>query len=193
MDPEREERRQEQKEIAESLKSSGALDDIFARIDAGESLTGHAGLLKGMLKASLERGLEAELTDHVGYDRGDPDASQFANSRNGKYAKTVASEIGDIELSIPRDRAGTFTPMLVPKGSRRLDGLDAMIVSLYAGGMTIRDIGHHLATTIGTELSHETISKIRRRGRGRGAGLAATPARSGLPGDLPGCAHRQDP
>ena len=72
----------------------------------------------------------------------------------------MASEIGDVELAIPRDRQGTFTPMLVPKGARRLDGLDAIIVSLYAGGMTIRDIEHHLASTIGTELSHETISKV---------------------------------
>jgi transposase-like protein len=159
-DPEREERRRQQKEIADSLKESGALDEIFARIDAGEPLTGHAGLLKGMLKATLERGLETEHTDHVGYERGDPDAAMFPNSRNGTYPKTVASEIGDIELAIPRDRNGTFTPMLVPKGVRRLDGLDAMIVSLYAGGMTIRDIQHHLVSTIGTELSHETISKI---------------------------------
>lgn len=159
-DPEREERRREQKEIADSLTESGALDEIFARIDAGESLTGHAGLLKGMLKASLERGLEAELGGHVGYERGDPDACRFENSRNGSFAKTVATEIGDVELAVPRDRNGTFSPMLVPTGVRRLDGLDAMIVSLYAGGMTIRDIGHHLASTIGTELSHETISKI---------------------------------
>ena len=159
-DPEREERRRQQKEIADSLKSSGALDDIFARIDAGEPLTGHEGLLKGMLKATLERGMDVELSDHVGYERGDPDASMYPNSRNGTFPKTVASELGDIELAIPRDRNGTFTPMLVPKGSRRLDGLDAMIISLYAGGMTVRDIGHHLASTIGTELSHETISKI---------------------------------
>jgi len=159
-DPEREQRRRQQKEIADSLKSSGALDEIFARIDAGEPLTGHEGLLKGMLKASLERGMDVELSDHVGYDRGDPDASMFLNSRNGTFAKTVASEIGDIELAVPRDRQGTFTPMLVPKGSRRLDGLDAMIISLYAGGMTVRDIAHHLASTIGTELSHDTISKI---------------------------------
>jgi putative transposase len=159
-DPEREERRRQQREIADSLRESGALDEIFARIDAGEPLTGHAGLLKGMLKASLERGLETELSDHVGYDRGDPAAAEFPNSRNGTYPKTVASEIGDIELAIPRDRQGSFTPMLVPKGARRLDGLDAIIVSLYAGGMTIRDIGHHLASTIGTELSHETISKV---------------------------------
>ena len=159
-DPEREERRRQQKEISDSLKASGALDDIFARIDAGEPLTGHEGLLKGMLKASLERGLEAELSDHIGYDRGDPDASMFANSRNGSFPKTVASEIGDVELAVPRDRQGTFSPMLVPNGIRRLDGLDVMIISLYAGGMTIRDIAHHLVSTIGTELSHETISKI---------------------------------
>src|SRR5215218_669816 len=159
-DPERAERRREQKEIAESLKESGALDEIFARIDAGEPLIGHGGVLKGMLKASLERGLDAELSDHVGYDRGDPDAGLFPNSRNGTYPKTVASEIGDVEVAIPRDRQGTFTPMLVPKGARRLDGLDAMIVSLYAGGMTMRDIAHHLETTISTELSPETISNV---------------------------------
>src|SRR5258708_2925467 len=159
-DPDREERRRRQKEIADSLKESGALDEIFARIDAGEPLTGHEGLLKGMLKATLERGLETELADHVGYERGDPDAAMFPNSRNGSYPKTVASVVGDVELAVPRDRHGTFTPMLVPKGARRLDGLDAVIVSLYAGGMTLRDIAHHLAATIGTEVSHETISKI---------------------------------
>src|SRR3954469_20659219 len=159
-DPDREERRRQQKEVADSLKESGALDEIFARIDAGEPLTGHEGLLKGMLKASLERGLDAELSDHVGYDRGDPDAAMFPNSRNGTYPKTVASEVGDVELAVPRDRQGTYTPMLVPKGARRLDGLDAMIVSLYAGGMTVRDIGHHLGATIGTELSAETISNV---------------------------------
>src|SRR4051794_7211150 len=158
--PDRNEARWEQKGVADSLKESGALDEIFARIDAGEPLTGHEGLLKGMLKATLERGLETELSDHVGYERGDPDAAMFPNSRNGTYPKTVASEVGDVELAVPRDRQGTFTPMLVPKGARRLDGLDAVIISLYAGGMTIRDIGHHLADTIGTELSPETISKI---------------------------------
>lgn len=159
-DPERDERRRQQKEIADSLRSSGALDEIFARIDAGEPLTGHEGLLKGMLKATLERGLDVEMTDHVGYDRGDPDAALFSNSRNGTFPKTVATEIGDVELAVPRDRHGTFSPMLIPKGVRRLDGLDSMIISLYAGGMTVRDIGHHLAETLGTELSHETISKI---------------------------------
>ncbi len=158
--PEREERRRRQKELADQLKASGALDGIFAKIDAGEPLTGEHGLLGGMLKAALERGLDTELTEHVGYDRGDADAALYPNSRNGASAKTVSTEIGDVELAIPRDRNGTFTPMLVPKGQRRLDGLDGMIISLYAGGMTIRDIQHHLLTTLGTELSHETISKI---------------------------------
>ncbi|MBD3752331.1 MAG: IS256 family transposase [Micrococcales bacterium] len=158
--PEREERRRRQKELADQLKASGAMDEIFAKIDAGEPLTGEQGLLGGMLKAALERGLDAELTEHVGYDRGDAEASLYPNSRNGTTPKTVSTEIGDIELAVPRDRNGSFTPMLVPKGQRRLDGLDGMIISLYAGGMTIRDIQHHLANTIGTELSHETISKI---------------------------------
>ena len=160
MSAEREERRRRQKELADELKSSGALDGIFAKIDAGEPLTGDGGLLGGMLKAALERGLETELTDHVGYERGAPDASMFPNSRNGTSTKIVATEVGDVELAVPRDRDGSFTPMLVPKGQRRLDGLDGMIISLYAGGMTIRDIQHHLASTLGTELSHETISKI---------------------------------
>src|SRR5690606_25154608 len=84
----------------------------------------------------------------------------FPNSRNGSTPKTVASQAGDVDLAVPRDRDGSFTPRLVPKGSRRLGGLDDMIISLYAGGMTVRDIEHHLATTIGTELSHETISTI---------------------------------
>jgi putative transposase len=158
---ERAEARARQRELAERLKASGALDEIFAQIDSGQvPLTGDDGLLKGMLKAALERGLEAELTDHVGYERGDPAAGAFPNSRNGTTAKTVSSEVGDVELAVPRDRNGTFTPQLVPKGARRLGGLDEMIISLYAGGMTVRDIAHHLGSTIGTELSHETIAKI---------------------------------
>jgi putative transposase len=161
MDPDRAELRARQRELAERLKASGALDQIFAQIDAGSlPLTGDDGLLKVMLKAALERGLEVELTDHVGYERGDPEASAFPNSRNGTTPKTVASEIGDVELAIPRDRNGSFIPRLVPKGSRRVGGLDEMIISLYAGGMTVRDIAYHLASTLGTELSHETIAKI---------------------------------
>jgi putative transposase len=148
-------------EVAAQMAASGALDEIFAKIDAGElDLTGAEGFIPGLVKAALERGLQAELTGDLGYEKGAPEASLFANSRNGVTAKTVATSVGDIELNTPRDREGSFTPRLVPKGSRRLGGLDDMIVSLYAGGMTIRDIEHHLRSTLGTELSHETISKI---------------------------------
>jgi putative transposase len=148
-------------EAMEALRSAGVLDDVLAKIDAGQlQLTGDGGFLPEMVKAVLERGLAAELTDHLGYEKGDPVGRELPNARNGFTPKTVASEVGDVGLAIPRDRDGSFTPTLVPKGSRRLGGLDDMIISLYAGGMTIRDIQHHLATTIGTELSHETISKI---------------------------------
>ena len=157
----REDRRRAQREGVEALEASGALDDLYARIDAGEvRFDGRDGLIQQLIKAGLERGLQAKLSEHLGYDKGDPDAAAFPNSRNGSSAKTVATSVGDVDLAIPRDRAGTFTPMLVPKGTRRVGGLDDMIVSLYAGGMTVRDIEHHLVSTVGTEISRETISKI---------------------------------
>ena len=155
------EQRQRGSDVAAELAASGALDDVFARIDSGDlELTGVGGFIPGLIKAALERGLQAELTGHLGYEKGAPEASLFANSRNGTTSKTMASQVGEFVLDQPRDRDGSFIPRLVPKGSRRLGGLDEIIISLYAGGMTIRDIQHHLATTIGTELSHETISKI---------------------------------
>ncbi|WGH80849.1 IS256 family transposase [Auritidibacter ignavus] len=152
-------------DVVAQLKASGALDELFARIDAGEiELTGNGGVIPELIKEALERGLQAEMTSHLGYGPGDREAKavtdRLVNARNGSYSKTVASEVGDIELTVPRDRDGSFTPRLVPKGSRRLGGLDEMIISLYAGGMTIRDIQHHLAVTIGTELSYETIANI---------------------------------
>ena len=146
---------------AAELAASGALDGLFARIDAGElDLTGDGGFIPELIKATLERGLQTELADHLGYEKGAPDAAAFANSRNGTTPKTVATQVGDVDLAIPRDREGSFTPRLVPKGSRRLGGLDEMIISLYAGGMTVRDISYHLEATLGTELSHDTISNI---------------------------------
>src|SRR5690554_213478 len=90
---------------AAELAASGALDGLFAKIDAGEiDLTGDGGFIPELIKATLERGLQVELSDHLGYDKGDPSASAFSNSRNGSTPKTVASQVGDVELSIPRDR-----------------------------------------------------------------------------------------
>ena len=126
-----------QREGVQALEASGALDDLYAKIDAGEvRLEGKDGLIQQLIKAGLERGLRAELTEHVGYEEGDPEASLYPSSQNGSFLKTVATSVGDVDLAIPRDRDGSFTPVLVPKGSRRVGGLDDMIVSLYAGGMT---------------------------------------------------------
>ena len=150
--------------LARELQESGALSKLFARIDSGEvELTGDGGLIPALLKTTLERGLQAEMTSHLGYENGDRQergATGTSNVRNGSYPKNIATEVGQIHVQVPRDRAGSFTPRLVPKGSRRLGGLDEMIISLYAGGMTIREIQWHLAQTVGTELSHETISNI---------------------------------
>ena len=137
------------------------LDKLMAATDErGLSLTGEGGFLPEMIKAVLERGMQAELTDHLGYEKGDPGGNGSGNSRNGTTPKTVGTEVGDVGLDRPRDRNSTFASSLVPKGARRLGGLEDMIISLYAGGMTIRDIQHHLAATLGTELSHETISNV---------------------------------
>jgi putative transposase len=145
----------------DQMVDAGLLDKLMEQVDSGEvQLTGEGGFLPAMIKAVLERGLQAELSGHLGYEKGDPAGRGSPNSRNGSTPKTVATEVGDVALDTPRDRAGSFEPRLVPKGARRVGGLDEMIISLYAGGMTIRDIQAHLARTIGTELSHETISKI---------------------------------
>ena len=145
----------------EALKSSGAFDELMGQIDRGEiELDGKDGFIRQIIKAGLERGLKAELSGHLGYEKNEYAGRAVSNSRNGTYPKTVSTSAGDVELGMPRDRAGTFVPRLVPKGSRRTSELADMIVSLYAGGMTVRDIEHHLASTIGTELSRETISKI---------------------------------
>jgi putative transposase len=149
------------RDAVEELVEAGLLDRLMERVEAGGlALTGEGGFLPEMIKAVLERGLQAELTDHLGYEKGDPAGRGSPNSRNGSTPKTLATEVGDVRLDTPRDRAGSFEPRLVPKGLRRAGGLDEMIISLYAGGMTVRDIQHHLARTLGTELSHETISNI---------------------------------
>jgi len=151
----------EARRLRRELFDDEMLDRLMAASDErGVTLTGEGGFLPEMIRAVLERGMDAELTDHLGYDRGDRAGHGSGNSRNGTTPKTVGTEVGDVVLDQPRDRNSSFASALVPKGSRRLGGLEDMIISLYAGGMTIRDIQHHLAATLGTELSHETISNV---------------------------------
>ena len=137
------------------------LDEMVARVRAdGARLTGPGSFLSEMVKAVLERGLQAELSEHLGYEARDPAGNLTGNSRNGSSRKTVQTEIGPIPLAVPRDRAGTFTPTLVPKHERRLGGLSDVIISLYAGGMTTRDIATHLQRVYGTEISADTVSTV---------------------------------
>lgn len=126
-------------QLVDQLRAEGKLDALFEQIDAGQvALTGDGGFVPALVKAALERGLQAELTGHLGYAKHDPAGRGSGNSRNGTSSKTFQSEIGPIQLDVPRDRAGTFRSRLLPVGQRRLGGLDDMIISLYAGGMTIR-------------------------------------------------------
>jgi putative transposase len=128
----------------------------------GLRLTGEGSMLGELVKVVLERALEAELTGHLGYERhGRERPAGAGNYRNGAIAKTVQTGVGPVPLAVPRDRAGTFEPLLVPKRAGRVaGGLDDMIISLYAHGMSVRDILHHLEQVYGTQLSHETVSRI---------------------------------
>src|SRR4029450_2931038 len=141
--------------LRRELFSDELLDQLMSRVDeGGVALTGAGGFLPELVKAVLERGMDAELTDHLGYEKGDPAGRGSGNSRNGTTPKRVGTEVGDIGLGQRRGRTSTFASRLVPKGARRLGGLEDMIISLYAGGMTDRDIQHHPDSTISTALSH---------------------------------------
>jgi putative transposase len=127
----------------------------------GLRLTGEGSLLGELVKAVLERALEAELTAHLGYERHERAGGGSGNARNGTIGKTVQTAVGPVGLAVPRDRAGSFEPVLVPKRSGRIaGGLDDMIISLYAHGMSVRDILHHLRQVYDTELSAEQVSRI---------------------------------
>lgn len=149
---------------AEIVDGDG-LDLIAARLVEvaqadGIALTGDGGLLPALLSRVLTVGLEAELTEHLGYDRHSPDGRNTGNSRNGRYPKTVTTEVGPVEVQVPRDRNATFDPKLIPKGERRLDGLSAQVISLYAKGLTTGEIAAHLEDIYGTSISKDTISRI---------------------------------
>ena len=126
----------------------------------GVELLGEGGLLKQMTKAILERSMAIELSDHLGYDEGDPAGAGSGNSRNGTTPKRLLTEAGHIDLEVPRDRNSTFAPQTVRKGQRRLDGVDKLVMGLYARGMTVRDIQAQLKETFDLDVSPDLISKI---------------------------------
>jgi putative transposase len=138
------------------------LDELLGNIEikTQDDLFGKNGLLKQLSKQLMERLLEAEMTNHLGYARHAIEGHNSGNSRNGKTNKTVKTGNGDIEIAVPRDRNSEFEPVLVEKRQSHLKGLDDQILSLYAKGMTVRDIHDHLSELYGTEISRDLISTI---------------------------------
>lgn len=153
--------RQAARKAVDRLVDEQVMDRVLAQVKGdGLSLTGPGGFLSELVKAVLERGLQAELGEHLGYGKHEAAGRNSGNSRNGHTPKTVQTEVGPVEVRVPRDRAGTFTPVMLPKNARRLGGLSDVVISLYAGGMTVRDISHHLHRVYSTEVGPDTISTI---------------------------------
>jgi putative transposase len=140
------------------LVSPEAVDRMLA--DADQAGVTAEGLLSQLTKTVLERALGAEMDDHLGYVKGDPAGAGSGNSRNGNYGKTVTTSAGPVRIEVPRDRNSTFEPKIVPKRQRRLPQVDDMILSLYARGMTTRDIRAHLAEVYGAEVSAALVSNV---------------------------------
>jgi len=149
------------KKQAESAEQQAAVELVRLAQEQGLSLTGPDGLLKQLTKTVLEAALHEEMTEHLGYEKHDPAGAGTGNIRNGTRAKTVLTEsTGHVEIDVPRDRAGTFEPQIVKKRQRRLSGVDEVVLSLYAKGLTTGEISAHFAEIYGASVSKETISRI---------------------------------
>lgn len=125
----------------------------------GASLIGPGGLLSDLTKRVLETGVLVEFDEHMGYEKHAAEGRNGGNSRNGTRSKTVITDVGPVTIDVPRDRDGTFEPVLVRKRQRRLNGVDGLVISLCSKGLTTGEISAHLAEVYGTSLSKETISK----------------------------------
>lgn len=144
-------------------KSPDPTDKLFDELVAGktrEELLGKDGILKQLTKRVVEHALEGEMTHHLGYEPHAPEGKNTGNSRNGKTTKTMIGETGEIEIVVPRDRAGTFEPSLIPKHHRRFPEFDDKVIALYARGMTTREIQGHLRELYGTDISPQLISAV---------------------------------
>ena len=145
-------RSSEDKQLAEEL--------VERAKNEGVELVGPDGLLAGLTKDVLEAGLEAEMSEHLGYDKHDPAGRDKGNSRNGTRAKKLLTDVGPVDIEVPRDRDASFEPMLVKKHQRRLTGVDEMVISLTAKGLTTGEVAAHMAEVYGAEVSKDTISRI---------------------------------
>src|SRR5438045_4613360 len=152
---------QDQAQLKLSAADEQLVRELTERARAGGlKLTGEGGLLGKLTKMVIEGALEGELDDHLGYVRHDPEGRDGGNSRNGRRAKTVLTDSGPVEISVPRDRDSSFAPKIVAKRQRRLTGVDDMVISLSAKGLTHGEIAAHLAEVYGAEGSRQTITAI---------------------------------
>lgn len=150
---------------AERTTAGSGLDAEIDRIieqaqSEGLQLTGEGGLLGGMIKKAVESAMNAEMTGHLGYEKHAVEGNGSGNSRNGTTSTRVHTNVGQVDIDRPRDRNGEFDSVVLPKGTRRLGEFDDMVLSLFAKGMTTRDIAEHLQITYGATVSHETIANI---------------------------------
>ena len=136
------------------------IDELLKDYQKPEDIIGENGLLKRFVKAVLERAMNAELTHHLGYEKHDPAGYKSGNSRNGTSGKTVKGEFGELEIEVPRDRASTFEPRILPKHQTRFTGFDDKIISMYARGMTTREIEGHLKEIYGVDVSPTLVSQV---------------------------------
>lgn len=136
------------------------LDELLANYQKPEDLIGQNGLLKQLTKRLVERALDAEMTAHLGHDRHAPVANASGNTRNGRSRKTLKGEFGELPIEVPRDRDSSFEPQIVPKHQTRWTGFDEKVLSLYARGMTVREIQAHLQEMYGAEVSPSLISTV---------------------------------
>ena len=136
------------------------LSGLLANYKKPEDLIGENGLLKQLTKLLVERALDAELTEHLGHERNEAVANTTGNTRNGKSKKTLKGDFGELPIEVPRDRHGSFEPQLIPKHQTRWAGFDDKIISLYARGMTVREIQAHLQEMYGAEVSPSLISSV---------------------------------
>src|SRR3954464_2522499 len=149
------------KDTEQSAELQDAVELVRLAEEQGLSLTGPDGLLKQLTKTVLEAALGEEMTEHLGYEKHDPAGAGTGNIRNGTRGKTVLTEAsGHVGIDVPRDRAGTFEPQIVKKRQRRLNGVDEIVLSLYAKGLTTGEISAHFAEIYGASVSRETISRI---------------------------------
>ncbi|GAB5606555.1 IS256 family transposase [Sideroxyarcus sp. TK5] len=145
--------------VAKALPAE-LIDSLMSGYQKPEDLIGEHGLLKQITKAVVERALQAEMDAHLGHAKHEPVANAAGNTRNGKSRKTLKGEFGELPIDIPRDRHGSFEPQLIPKHQTRWNGFDDKILSLYARGMTVREIQGHLEEMYGTEVSPALISSV---------------------------------